>query len=190
MKLARSSHAAVSPRRRKQRGQNMVEFSLVGIPLMFLLISIFEVSRGMWNYHTLAYAAKAGVRFAVVHGADCYNQGNSSVYNNCLVSVAQIATQIQNAGVGLVPATTQVTFTSHAGSTSCYLGTPVSGTACSTLSTTWPPNDNISNTVGQSITIKIQTPFNSAIALFWPGAKIVSFGSVIMYAQSQDNIRF
>ena len=34
-------------------GQSLVEFTLVGIPLIFVLISVFEISRGMWMYHTL-----------------------------------------------------------------------------------------------------------------------------------------
>ena len=60
-----------SPARRRRRGATMLEMTLVGIPTIFILISIFEISRGIWMYETLAYAAKAGVRFASVHGADC-----------------------------------------------------------------------------------------------------------------------
>ena len=60
-------------KRRSRAGQAMVEFTFVGIPLMFTLISIFEVSRGMWIYHTLAYSVKNGVRFASVHGINCVN---------------------------------------------------------------------------------------------------------------------
>ena len=30
--------------------------TLVGIPIIFTLICVFEISRGMWIYHTLAYA--------------------------------------------------------------------------------------------------------------------------------------
>ena len=41
----------------------MVEMTMVGIPLIFMLLAIFEMSRGMWMYHTLSYAVKNGVRF-------------------------------------------------------------------------------------------------------------------------------
>src|SRR5215831_11346653 len=43
-------------RRQFQRGATTVEMTLVGIPLMFVLVSIFEMSRGMWVYHTVANA--------------------------------------------------------------------------------------------------------------------------------------
>jgi hypothetical protein len=47
-------------RKQRQRGSAMIEFTLVGIPMIFLLISIFEISRAMWNYHTLAFAIREG----------------------------------------------------------------------------------------------------------------------------------
>ena len=34
-------------RRARSRGNTMVEFTLVGIPIMFALISVFEISRAM-----------------------------------------------------------------------------------------------------------------------------------------------
>ena len=52
----------------KRRGNSMIEFTLVGIPLMFVLISIVELSRGMWIYHTLAHAVKEGTRYTAVRG--------------------------------------------------------------------------------------------------------------------------
>jgi Flp pilus assembly protein TadG len=47
---------------KERGGTSLVEFTLVGIPMIFLLISTFEVARGMWEYHTLAYAVKEGTR--------------------------------------------------------------------------------------------------------------------------------
>ena len=58
-------------RESKRRGQALVEFTFVGIPMIFILISVFEMSRGMWIYHTLTYAVKEGTRVAMVHGQDC-----------------------------------------------------------------------------------------------------------------------
>src|SRR3954452_2851315 len=58
-------------RRTRQSGSAMVEFALIGIPVMFTLLITFELARAMWAYHTVAYAVKEGVRFAVVHGNDC-----------------------------------------------------------------------------------------------------------------------
>src|SRR5260370_8018949 len=98
--------------RRRQKGSSMLEFVLVGIPVIFVLISLFEIARGMWTYHTMAYAVREGVRYATVHGKGCASP------NTCQVTIGQITTVIQTAGVGLPASTTTVTFTPASGSAS------------------------------------------------------------------------
>ena len=83
-------------RRTQTRGNSLLEFTLVGIPLICVLITTFEMCRGMWSYQTLAYAVKAGVRYSVVHGQDC-----ATAPNACTVTISQIAGIIRSAGVGL-----------------------------------------------------------------------------------------
>src|SRR5687767_1539607 len=95
----------MNKRRTRQSGSAMVEFALIGIPLMFTLLITFELSRAMWAYHTVAYAVKEGVRFAAVHGNDC-----ALVPNNCLVTRAQIAARINNAALGLIRDDLQIAF--------------------------------------------------------------------------------
>ena len=58
-------------RNHRRGGSSLIEFTLVGIPLIFVLLSTFEMARGMWLYHTLAYAARQGTRYAIVHGVNC-----------------------------------------------------------------------------------------------------------------------
>jgi hypothetical protein len=166
----------------------MVEFTFVGIPLLFTLISIFEVSRGMWIYHTLAYSVKNGVRYASVHGINCVNGPNNP--NNCLVNIGPYNTAgtityvIAQAGVGLDPANTTLVFTDASGTATapCALNTCAGGP--------WPPNTTGVNDVGKPIQIDIRTPFISAIAMFWPGAAPLSFASGTLGASSQDYIQF
>ena len=50
------------------RGQTLVEFSIVAFLSVILLLSIVEVSRMALVYTTVANAARAGARYAVVHG--------------------------------------------------------------------------------------------------------------------------
>jgi Flp pilus assembly protein TadG len=51
----------------RQRGQALVEFSLV-IPLFLLiLISLFDVGRAVFSYNTLTNAAREGARMAIVN---------------------------------------------------------------------------------------------------------------------------
>ncbi|MEQ1885490.1 MAG: TadE family protein [Bryobacteraceae bacterium] len=164
-------------------GQTLVEFIFVGIPMVFILISIFEIARGMWMYNTLAYAVREGVRFASVHGINCvYNP--PSVNNNCSKSIAQIARVIQDAGVGIDPAQTDVRFVSQAGVVSCTL------TACAANSTIWPPATSNANQLGQPIRIEVQTPFRSAIAMFWPGSRAQSFAVATFPASSTDIVQY
>jgi hypothetical protein len=170
-------------KRSSRVGAATIEMTLVGIPMLFILISIFEISRGMWISHTTAYAVKEGVRFASVHGQNCvYNP--PSVINSCTTTEAGIAALIQNAGIGLDPATTQLTFcTGFCGSGStptCALN------ACA--STTWPPSGG--NQLGQTIEIDITTPFYSALAMLWPGAGKTSFGVFNFGSTASDTVKF
>jgi hypothetical protein len=53
----------------EQRGQSLVEFALL-LPLMLLIITgLFDVARAVWQENTLAYAAREGTRYGIVHGA-------------------------------------------------------------------------------------------------------------------------
>lgn len=185
--------------RRHQRGSSTIEMALVGIPIIFTLISIFEMSRGMWMYHTLAYSVKVGVRLASVHGQNCINNP-PGVTNDCAKNISDIATAIKDAAVGLDSANTLLTFNATGDVTKCYLGsssvgsvtTPL-GTAvgCLSLTTTqWPPSANSENQVGKQIRIDIRTRFRSALAMVWPGAGRVSFAEARLGATSQDIVQF
>lgn len=169
-----------------RRGQSLLEFTFVGIPVIFILIGTFEISRGMWVYHTLAYSAKAGVRFASVHGEDC---APPSV-NSCAQTIAQLAQVIQDAGIGLDIAKTDVYFiTLNGNGTVRATVTCKLRGGCQSNSTVWPPNDG-SSQVGQLIRIDVMTPFQSALSFFWTGANGVRFASGTLGASSSDTIKY
>jgi hypothetical protein len=177
-------------RNHHRRGNAIIEFTLVGIPIIFTLISIFEMARGAWIYHTLAYALKEGVRYAVVHGQDCANLPNS-----CYVTIGNISSQIANAGVGLDPTQlTNVTFTSVTRTVTCpTLQSCISGGANG--STVWPAgsagNPDTGGEWGNNITISAQYPFSSVILMFWPGARnSVFFGTFTFPATSTEQIHY
>lgn len=55
--------------RKEQSAQALIEFALV-LPIFLLLVTgIFDVARAVWQENTLAYAAREGTRYAIVHGA-------------------------------------------------------------------------------------------------------------------------
>jgi Flp pilus assembly protein TadG len=167
------------PNRRNRRcGSSTLEFTLVGIPLMFVLISTFEMARGMWNYHTIAHAVKEGTRYASVHGVNC-----ASSPNTCTVTIGQITQKIVDAGIGLPTNQLRLTFTSQSGSVSNFANNLLAN------ATVWPPAPG--NVVGSSITITATYPFTSAISMFWPGAGTgINFGTVNFPASSREAIQF
>ena len=60
-------------RRRRERGQALTEFVLVGLTFFLLVFGMIDVGRAVWNYNTLAEATREGTRYAIVHGADSSN---------------------------------------------------------------------------------------------------------------------
>ena len=165
---------------RRERGASTLEFTLVGIPLIFGLISTVEMARGMWIYQTQTYAVHQGVRYAVVHGYDCTQNGNT-----CTMTVGNIANVLANAGVGLVTSQWDVTLVSASGSNNVTCN-PLS--SCLSNNTVWPPSPD--NTVGSSVGINATYPFASGISMFYPGTKPILFGTVNLPAYSKQVIQF
>uniref|UniRef100_Q01PB9 TadE family protein n=1 Tax=Solibacter usitatus (strain Ellin6076) TaxID=234267 RepID=Q01PB9_SOLUE len=175
-----------SGRRRQSGGNSLIEFTLVGIPIIFVLISIFQMSSGMWLYQTLAFAVREGTRYAIVHGANCSRNGNTYC-----VTVSGVATVISNAARGLDPSQMTITLTPSQGSaiTDTLVNLMNTGTYSTT---TWPPSSPPgANAVGQPVTISVSYPFNSGISMFWPGVKPERpHGRFYMPASSTDLIQF
>jgi len=157
----------------------MLEFVLVGIPMIFILLSIFEIARGMWTYETLAYAVREGVRYSIMHGKGCASP------HTCQVTIGAIATVIKNAGVGLDANSVTVTFTPASGSAT-------TGTIASQLtsSTIWPPSS--SNSPGQLVKISLKYRFQTFLAVFWvgAGAPLNDSGTFYLPASSTEPIQF
>ena len=125
----------------------MVEFSLVFVPLLFLILGSFEFGRAVWTYHSLVSAVKRATRFAIVKGARC-GQASSS----CLASVADIGQRMRLEGLGLDPNDLDVTLVSKSQSLSCA---PLA--SCMSSSTVWPPSPD--NAVGLPLTkVRIPSP--------------------------------
>ncbi len=176
-------------RRGGETGNALIEFTLVGIPVVFALISIFEMARGMWIYHTLAYAVKDALRFAIVHGRDYDNATTDSPKQNRVVDVAN---RIRWAGVGLDPAELTVNLTSSAGTITCSpLSTCVSTADPVSAGNTsvWP--DYPANIRGSVLQITASYPFRSAVLMFWPGAGPgVIYPAYNFRANSRERVQF
>jgi Flp pilus assembly protein TadG len=100
-----------------ERGQSLVEFALL-LPVMLLLITgLFDVARAVWQENTLAYAAREGTRYAIVHGAS----GNPAA--NPTVPCDQVCTNIRNvvrqAAIGVTNITVTIEYPQYRGPTRC-----------------------------------------------------------------------
>jgi Flp pilus assembly protein TadG len=62
-------------RRSSQNGSSLVEFAILAIALFALLFTSIEFDRMAFVYVNIADAAKAGVRYAIVHGSDRTGSG-------------------------------------------------------------------------------------------------------------------
>jgi Flp pilus assembly protein TadG len=177
---------ALTKMRRRQRGSTLLEFTLVGIPLIFLLISTVEIARGMWIYATLAHAVRQGTRFTAVKGQNCVTSPNS-----CSVTIARIAQEMQRAGIGLDPAAfSNVTFTAYAGRTITHATLQ----DCLADTTSWPTTPGSSDpgaTTGADLEISVIYPFRTAMSMFWPGAGKASGAGIFYFpASSRESIQF
>lgn len=56
------------PRARSEDGQALVEFALILPVLLMLILGLFDVARAVEQENTLAFAAREGARYAIVHG--------------------------------------------------------------------------------------------------------------------------
>jgi len=167
---------------KRSRGACGLEFTLIGVPLIFILIGTFEMCRGMWQYHTLAYAVKEGSRYAVVHG-----QGCTIPPNTCSATISQIAQVIQTAGVGLPPDSLTLTFTpSHGVAVTCSLPSCVANYA----SGAWP--GATADAPGEIIQISGVYEFHSGMAMFWPGSQAVSGSPAVvnLAADARESMQF
>jgi Flp pilus assembly protein TadG len=82
-----------------QSGQALVEFALI-LPLLLLIITgLFDVARAVWQENTLAYSAREGTRYAIVHGSagtpalgpsDPAEPNITAVVRNAAVGVANV----------------------------------------------------------------------------------------------------
>jgi Flp pilus assembly protein TadG len=155
--------------RNPESGNQTLEFTLVGVPIIFLLFSIANMSFAMLTMHTMQEAVEQGGRYVVTHGSTC-----SSGTNSCTVTVQQIAGVIAANAVGISSSAVNVSLIPASGTTiACNpLSSCLSScaTSCnSSRSITWPPST--ANAPGQDVIITADyNNLPSPMFMLWPGA--------------------
>ena len=154
--------------RRKQAGNALIEFTLAAIPLIFFMLSLVELSRGMWisaPWPTASRMAPAS--------PPCMERAAPKLPAPAPYRWAPWATAIQQAAVGLDPGQFNLVPSSGGVSQSCA---PLS--TCLASTTTWRPANN---SVGTALRISGSYPFRSSFMQFAP----LNLG-----AESQEEVSF
>lgn len=96
--------------RRDERGQTIVEFALM-LPIFLLVVTgLFDLARAVWQENTLAYAAREGTRYAIVHGSGA---GTDAVYPS---NTQPVIDKVRNSAIGVA----DVSVTAAWPDSSCY----------------------------------------------------------------------
>lgn len=122
------------------RGQNLIEFGLSALMLILLIFGVFEVSRVLFVYTTVADAAKAGVRYAIVRGEDAP------------ATVSQIQTEVQDY-LSAAPMNTAIPPVSI---NVCYGGATITKGVCS----------GGSNAKGSTVTVSVVYPYDPWVGYY------------------------
>jgi Flp pilus assembly protein TadG len=129
-------------------GQSLVEFSLVAVMTVIMLLFVVEMGRMLLVYTAVANAARAGLRYAIVHGS---TRAAGSTVNSA-------------SGPGNNPAQV-VTVVSD------FAGSGLLTTSLLVVSVTYPGG---SNAPGQNVTISVVYPYNPLTTYF---SKTLRLGS-------------
>jgi Flp pilus assembly protein TadG len=162
----------------RERGSALIEFALLGIPVIFVFTSVMTVALDMWQYASLAYSTETTARYIVMHGRTCSQNGNS-----CTLTVGNIASFFDAQGVSLDPAAVNMTLKSAISTTTCN---PL--TSCSGNATQFP--NSTENGLNFDVTVTATYAVSSPIAMFWPGASAVGAGNFTLMAKSRQRIIF
>jgi Flp pilus assembly protein TadG len=96
----------------RQGAQALVEFALM-LPIFLLVITgLLDVARAVWEENTLAYAAREGTRYAIVHGS----AGNPKVgpvttaVNPTAFNTGNIVTVVRQNSIGVPNVTVTIDY--------------------------------------------------------------------------------
>ncbi|MCB1021138.1 MAG: pilus assembly protein [Acidobacteria bacterium] len=165
----------MASRRNNRRGSSMVEFALVFLPLMALLLGVFEMGRAMWTYHSVSAAVKDATRYSSVRGASCAAESSG-----CAPSVAEVTGRIRASSLGLEPSRFRLTLEAGSHTVSCD-----TMSQCLANSSYWPAWPN--NSVGRTITVTGEYAFHTFLFSLWPGLNRTGF---TMRSRSSEIIQF
>ncbi|MDQ6942275.1 MAG: pilus assembly protein [Candidatus Eremiobacteraeota bacterium] len=114
----------------RERGSALVEFAVASTVALTMIFGIIDFGRGLYTYHLVANAARAGSRYAIVRGSACTVTG-------CPATTDQIQTYVRGLAPGVDPNSLAAVTTWPGGST--CIGAATNGPGCKvTVTVTYP----------------------------------------------------
>jgi hypothetical protein len=83
-------------RRKKERGQVLVEFGLVAVVFFLFLFGVFDAARLFQSWITVQHAAREGARYGITGRSEC--DGPTDTRVDCVIWTAKNATTGLNGG--------------------------------------------------------------------------------------------
>jgi Flp pilus assembly protein TadG len=174
-------------RRNPESGNHTIEFTLVGLPLTFLLFSIANMSFSMLTLHTLQEAVEQGTRYVSTRGSTC-----SAGTNGCSVTVQQIASVVSQQAAGIPAGQMSLYLIPNSGVGNKISCNPVKiclascSDGCSGNRTTvWPPATNNDNTPGNNIALQADATVTGPMFMFWQGSTRIMGARFGAYSQQK-----
>lgn len=168
----------MKPLKNGRRGSELLEFTLVGLPIIFIGISIFESALAMYQYQSMTVAVSVAARYAANHGAGCESP------NTCTVTIGNIASLIAANSPIITPSTMNVSFTDNSGTTTCTLD------VCETKTAVFPSSTGNANVAGNPITISVNHTVTNPLPIFWPSTAGTDDTGYTLGANSVQVIQF
>lgn len=162
----------------KRTGSALLEFSLVGVPLIMISISILQMSIAMWQFYTLQHAIQSSCRYIVTHSRGCTTNGNT-----CGLTVGNVASMIAGQALALDPGKLNISLVTAAGTQSCN---PVN--TCNSNGSQFP--SSTANSVDQDVSITATYTVTEPLVLFWPGSALVRGSNFTLGAKTRQRIAF
>jgi Flp pilus assembly protein TadG len=138
-----------------ERGSALVEFAIASTLTLTLIFGIVDFARGLYTYHLVSNAARAGSRYAIVRGSAC-------TVASCPATSDSIQTYVRGLAPGIDPNSLTVATTWPGNGGTCAAG---------------------ANDAGCPVTVTVTYPFRFMIRLLPSFTMSMSSASTMVISQ-------
>jgi Flp pilus assembly protein TadG len=104
---------------RDDEGSSIIEFALVAAIVVELMFGVMQLCLAFYSYEVINEYARAGARYAMVHGSSCLLPNGSSCYNDTNAALQTVVQNINFPGINASNIVVTATNTFAPGRTSC-----------------------------------------------------------------------